>query len=108
MEKIQFIVFLLVYTFFLKSFGIYDLRTSDIKQNGIQTTNVEKGRLLIEKAWKAQGMNNIHNFKTYSFQGKDTWKGILGNKGKGKHYLQEDHSHEIRKEIKNWAIKLKK
>ncbi|MCL4147275.1 UNVERIFIED_CONTAM: hypothetical protein GTU68_025420 [Idotea baltica] len=28
--------------------------------------------------------------------------------GKGKHYLQEDHPHEIGKEIKNWAIKLKK
>jgi len=38
--------------------------------------------MILDKAWKAQGMDQLSNFKTYSFHGKDIWKGMLGSMGK--------------------------
>lgn len=78
----KFILSLFLTAILFQSCGIYDLRTSEIKRNGIQSANIEKGKMLLEKAWKAQGMDKIHHFKTYSFHGKDTWRGMLGNMGK--------------------------
>lgn len=82
MKKIKNYSVLLFGVFLLQSCGIYDLRTSDIKKEGIQAANIEKGKMILEKAWRAQGMNNLHAFKTYSFDGKDTWRGLLGGMGK--------------------------
>lgn len=82
MKNFKFLLFGLITLFFLQSCGIYDLRTKDIKQNGIQPIAEKKGRAILEKAWKAQGMDKLSNFKTYTFHGKDSWKGLLGGMGK--------------------------
>lgn len=81
-QKFNYSVTLILAIFLFQSCGIKDLRTTAIKQNGIQTANIEKGKRLLDKAWKAQGMDQLSNFNTYSFNGKDTWKGMLGSMGK--------------------------
>lgn len=78
--KLTFVIFLIA--IFSQSCGIYDLRSKDIKRNGIQQVNIDKGKQLLDKAWKAQGMDKLSNHKTYSYNGKDTWKGMMGTMGK--------------------------
>lgn len=82
MKNLKFTLCLMFGLFFLQSCGIYDLRTTIIKENGIEAANVEKGKMILEKAWKTQGMDKLNNFKTYSFLGEDTWQGMMGNMGK--------------------------
>jgi hypothetical protein len=82
MKNIKLTFGLIVTVLFLQSCSIYDLRTTQIKKNELQTENIEKGKMMLKKAWVKQGMDKLSNFKTYSFQGKDTWKGLLGKSGK--------------------------
>ena len=74
-------VFVLV-AMILQSCGIADLRTKKIKEEGVTIQNTEKGKQLLEKAWKAQGFDKLKNHSVYSFHGNDTWKGLLGGIGK--------------------------
>jgi len=82
MKTFKFLFAILGLTILLQSCGIYDLRTDAIKDNGIESANITKGKMILEKAWKAQGMDKIHDYKTYSFQAHDTWQGMLGKMGK--------------------------
>ncbi|MEP1487900.1 MAG: hypothetical protein ABJK28_05695 [Algibacter sp.] len=66
----------------LQSCGIADLRTKKIKEEGVTIQNTEKGKQLLENAWKAQGFDKLKNHSVYSFHGNDTWKGLLGGIGK--------------------------
>lgn len=81
MKMLKLIAMGFVATMFLQSCGMYDLRTMPIKKEGITVENTEKGKLILEKAWKAQGLDNLANFEVYSFHGNDTWKGMLGKMG---------------------------
>ena len=65
----------------LSSCALADLRTEELKQQGITEEAEKKGRQLLEEAWKAQGMNNLHEFSTYEVKAKDHWKGIIGKTG---------------------------
>ncbi len=59
-----------------------DLRTSTIKTSGVTVANANKGKAILEKAWKKQGFDNLDKHKVYAFHGVDTWKGMMGKMGK--------------------------
>lgn len=82
MKNLKLAMVFIASVFLLQSCGIADLRTTQIKKEGFQIENIKKGKLLLANAWKKQGMDKLENHKTYSFDGKDTWKGMLGNMGK--------------------------
>ena len=73
---------ILFFTLFFFQSCLADLRTKVIKKEGITMENTAKGKAILDKAWKAQGFDNIKNHQVYSFKGKDTWKGMLGRMGK--------------------------
>jgi len=73
---------LLIFAFFCLQGCMADLRTELVKKEGITVQNATKGRAILERAWKAQGFDNIENHQVYSFTGKDTWKGMFGRIGK--------------------------
>ncbi len=64
-----------------QSCKIADLRTKEVKQVGATIQNSEKGKQLLDRAWKAQGFDKFKTHKVYSYHGQDTWKGILGRIG---------------------------
>jgi len=82
MNILKFLFAFVALTIVFQSCGIYDLRTDEIKENGIESANIRKGKMILEKSRKAQGMDKIHDYKTYSFDAFDTWQGMLGKMGK--------------------------
>ncbi len=81
-NSIKNIGLLILVSFVLQSCGISDLRTNMIKKQGITSYNVEKGKKLLENAWKVQGFDKLKNHTVYSYHAKDTWKGLFGRMGK--------------------------
>ncbi|MCB0630373.1 MAG: hypothetical protein KDD15_11590 [Lewinella sp.] len=59
-----------------------DLRPSLIEKEGIVSTNEEKGKMILLKAWKKQGLENLSLHETYLVRGQDVWKGMMGKLGK--------------------------
>jgi len=59
-----------------------DLQTVDMKGDGLTSEAAQKGQVLLETAWKAQGMDKLHEHKTYSVTAVDHWKGLMGKMGK--------------------------
>lgn len=59
-----------------------DLRSPMLKKEGLSDVNVKKGRTILRDAWEAQGFQHLAKFKTYTAQGQDTWKGMMGKMGK--------------------------
>ena len=59
-----------------------DLQTVDMKEDGLTSEAAQKGQALLEAAWKAQGMDKLHEHKTYSVTAVDHWKGLMGKMGK--------------------------
>jgi hypothetical protein len=72
---------LLLTAILIQSCGIYDLRTKSIKNEGITTENANKGKEILERAWKKQGYDKLSDHKVYAYHGSDTWKGALGKMG---------------------------
>lgn len=91
MKNIKFTLTIAISLIFLQSCGIYDLRTKELKKNGLQAENIKKGKMILETAWLKHGMDKLSNFKTYSFHGSDTWKGPLGKFGK----VWKDNNSEL-------------
>lgn len=56
------------------------VRTKTVRKEGM--TNEQKGKDILEKAWKQQGMDSLLTHKVYQVKGVDTWKGLLGKTGK--------------------------
>ena len=73
---------LIIASMVFQSCGLADLRTKMIKKEGVTFRNTEKGKQLLENAWKAQGFDKLKNHKVYSYHAQDTWKGLLGSMGK--------------------------
>lgn len=73
---------LLIFSFFFFQSCMADLRTKVIKKEGITIKNTNKGKAILDRAWKAQGFDKIENHQVYSYKGKDTWKGMMGQMGK--------------------------
>ncbi|MFK7772505.1 MAG: hypothetical protein AB8F94_10205 [Saprospiraceae bacterium] len=73
---------LLIFSFLFLQSCMADLRTKSIKKEGITIENTKKGKAILERSWKAQGFDKMKNHQVYSFNGKDTWKGMLGRVGK--------------------------
>jgi len=68
---------------------IWSLQLADIRPQPIrilaesEETGLEaQGRYLLERAWKAQGMDSFFLHDTYTAMGTDEWKGLLGHMGK--------------------------
>ncbi len=59
-----------------------DIRTVFIKKNTVTIENKNKGKQILEKAWKKQGFDKLVNHKVYSLHGSDVWKGMMGKMGK--------------------------
>ena len=57
------------------------MRTPIIKKNGVTTENSNKGKEILERAWKKQGYDKLKQYSTYSYHGSDVWKGMLGRMG---------------------------
>ncbi|MEM7368675.1 MAG: hypothetical protein AAF587_08715 [Bacteroidota bacterium] len=55
-----------------------DLRTPHILEDGLSDADAEKGRALLESAWKAQGMDQLRKHKVYSVTLEDHWRGTMG------------------------------
>jgi len=68
---------LLVATLLLQG-CMFDLRTKTIKKEGITLENTNKGKEILERAWKKQGYDQLRKHQVYSYKGHDTWKGMLG------------------------------
>ncbi len=66
----------------LQSCGLADLRTAELKKNGITASSEQRGRVLLAEAWRAKGLDNLSQHDTYEVVGIDHWKGLLGNMGK--------------------------
>ena len=76
------VVFLLAAITLLQGCKLVDLQTKQVKDEGFETHNIEKGKALLENAWNAQGMDNLANYATYSVIAEDHWRGLLGKMGK--------------------------
>ncbi len=74
--------FLLLIIAILMSSCIADMRTRQLKREGLTPTNELKGKMLLEVTWQKHGFESLKGFSTYSFEGKDTWKGLFGKLGK--------------------------
>ena len=59
-----------------------DLQTVDMKEDGLTSEAAQKGQALLEAAWKAQGMDKLHEHSTYSVTAEDEWRGLMGRMGK--------------------------
>lgn len=68
----------LVGSIFLFQSCASDIRTPLIKKEGIKTENVKRGKDILNRAWKFQGLDKLQDHKTYSFLAEDTWKGAMG------------------------------
>lgn len=79
-ENIKFIGLLIIVSTMVQG-CMYDLRTKSIKKEGISVDNIEKGKALLEKAWRKQGYDKLKDFEVYAFHGTDTWRGMLGKMG---------------------------
>lgn len=55
-----------------------DIRTPLIKKQGILAENVTRGKDILDRSWKIQGLDKLSQHSTYSFSGEDTWKGPMG------------------------------
>ncbi len=73
---------ILTTTAVLMSSCIADMRTALIKDNGIPIDSETKGKSLLATTWDKHGFENLRNHRTYSFQGLDVWKGMMGRMGK--------------------------
>jgi len=76
------IVILLISIGFLLGSRMADLQPVLIKKHGIEEKNAEKGKEILSKAWKTQGLNYLKSHQTYSFTATDSWKGMMGGIGK--------------------------
>lgn len=65
----------------LSSCGLADLRSGQLKEQGITAGAEQRGRQLLNEAWKAQGMDQLREHETYEVVGKDHWKGLMGRSG---------------------------
>ncbi len=59
-----------------------DIRTTLIKEEGIQATHTDRGQEILATAWEAHGYQHLRNHQTYSFEGEDIWQGTMGKMGK--------------------------
>ncbi|WP_298537685.1 hypothetical protein [uncultured Algibacter sp.] len=75
-------ILLIIATLLLSSCKIADMRTNSIKDNGISTEAYNKGKKILDETWYKHGFNKFSEHKTYSFNGSDTWKGLMGKMGK--------------------------
>lgn len=75
------LIIVLSTTLFLSS-CIADLRTKDFKGTELESSKTEKGIKLLDEACRKQGMDKLHEHKTYTYTGTDDWKGRLGKTGK--------------------------
>lgn len=81
MKTIKLFATLFTLSLMLQSCGIYDLRTTSLKKEGITEENTTKGKQILVRAWKTQGFDKLHDHEVYSFEGTDVWKGLLGKMG---------------------------
>jgi len=73
---------LLISIGFLLGSCMANLQPDLVKKHGIQKKNAEKGKEILSKAWKTQGLDNLKSHQTYSFIATDAWKGMMGSIGK--------------------------
>jgi len=73
---------ILIVAAFIMQSCMADMRTALIKNEGITKENTQKGKGILEAAWRAHGFNELEKFKTYSFHASDTWRGMMGKMGK--------------------------
>ena len=59
-----------------------DLQTRDIKREGLDPASIQRGHELLQVALEKQGMDRLHEHKTYTVLAEDQWKGMLGKMGK--------------------------
>jgi len=81
MKTIRIIGVIVFISVIAQSCKIADLRTKEVKQEGVTKQKLEKGKLLLDQAWKAQGFDKLSEHTVYSYHGQDTWKGMLGRMG---------------------------
>lgn len=55
-----------------------DIRTPLIKKQGILAENVSRGKDILNRAWKIQGLDKLNQHSTYSYTAEDTWRGAMG------------------------------
>lgn len=82
MKKTTKIIGVILIVSLLSNCKIADLRTKTLKKEGITATSTEKGKKLLQAAWKKQGMDKFMEHETYQVIAEDHWKGILGKMGK--------------------------
>jgi len=75
----------------LSSCQMADVRTPDLKENGIARTDAAKGRALLEESVKAMGYDRFADYETYTVKANFDWtlpwsampmNALPGNKGK--------------------------
>lgn len=68
--------------FLLSGCKLVDLQTKSLQEEGLNASDIERGKALLASAREAQGLDNMANFSTYSVIAEDHWKGMLGKMGK--------------------------
>lgn len=66
---------------FLQSCSLADLRTEKLEETGPTPAEQQKGKELLEEAWKVHGQDKLSSFETYEVIAQDHWKGLLGSFG---------------------------
>lgn len=80
--KINYWLYIVIFTAFLFQSCLSDIRTDYVKENGEKKENKAIGKNLLKDAWKAHGLDKVKAFETYQVIGKDEWRGFLGKLGK--------------------------
>lgn len=82
MKNLKLFIFAISTLVLFSSCKLADLQTKTLKRDGIQEEQVAKGKSLLTAAWKAQGMDNLNQYTTYSVVAEDHWRGLMGKVGK--------------------------
>lgn len=75
-------VAVLAVLFLFMSMYTVDLLPATLKGDKQAAQNEKKGKALLQKAWKAHGVDSMNAHQVYQFTAVDTWKGMMGGMAK--------------------------
>lgn len=81
MKRILSLLSISVITLFLvmsSACQLADLRTNHVLESGLSDSDAQKGRALLDAAWKAQGMDQLRSHQVYAVTVEDHWRGTMG------------------------------
>ena len=105
-SKITYLVFVGVLSIIVfQSCALHDVRTETLISEGITVENSDKGKVMLDRMWKAQGIDKWDQRKVYSFDSNSKWKGTFGRMAK--YWPDLETNLEFRYEVGSYNGQLK-